>query len=93
MTIYNGSRYENSYIDFFAVKNGGDENPTVFYDFPDIGLLSYYEHVYVDGERLDSIAQTYYERPSLWWLILDHNPEIKDMFDIPVGTKLRIPRV
>lgn len=93
MTIYTGSRYEYSLIDFFAVKPGGAENPTVFYDFPDIGYLSYYTHTYVTGERLDQLAYKYYKRPGLWWLIMDHNPEIKNPFSITPGTLLRIPRV
>jgi len=93
MTIYVGSRYEFSLVDFFSTTPNGDENPTVFYDFPDIGELTYYEHTVVQGERLDQIANQYFRRSSMWWLILDHNPEISDIFDIPAGTILRIPRV
>lgn len=93
MTIYTGSRYEYSLIDYFSVKVGGNENPTIFYDFPDIGYLEYYSHIYKGGERLDQIAFKYYKRPGLWWLIVDHNPELNDPFDIKPGTILRIPNV
>lgn len=93
MTIYIGSRYEFSLVDFFSTTVGGDENPVVFYDFPDIGELTYYEHTVVTGERLDQIANKYFRRSAMWWLILDHNPEVVDIFNIPAGTILRIPRV
>lgn len=91
MSIYIGSRYEYSLIDFFAVKPGGNENPTVFYDFPDIGILNYQLHTWQDGERLDSLANDYYQRPGLWWKIMNANPEIDNPFDIKPGTILRIP--
>ena len=42
MTIYLGSRYEPSFVDFVSTVPNGDENPIVFYDFPDIGTLTYY---------------------------------------------------
>jgi hypothetical protein len=93
MTIYLGSRYEPSLIDFISTTPGGNENPIVFYDFPNLGTLTYYEHTVLQGERLDQIANKYYNRSGVWWIILDHNPEIKDVLDIPAGTKLRIPRV
>lgn len=93
MTIYVGSRYEFSLIDFFATKQGGGENPVVFYDFPDIGTLSYYDHTVVEGERLDTIANKYYRRSGMWWIILDYNPEVTNPTDIKPGTILRIPRV
>lgn len=93
MTIYLGSRYEPSFVDFVSTVPNGDENPIVFYSFPDIGTLSYHEHVYKEGERLDQLGNKYYNRSSMWWIILDHNPEIKDILNIPAGTVLRIPRV
>ncbi len=91
MTIYAGSRYEFSLVDFFSVRVGESENPTVFYDFPDLGTLQYFSHVVQKGERLDQIAFEYYKRPGMWWYIMDHNPEIVDPLSIPPGTILRIP--
>jgi hypothetical protein len=93
MTIYIGSRYDDSIVDFFSVTPNGPENPTVFYDFPDLGFLSFFTHTYVSGERLDQIAHRYYRRPSMWWYILDYNPEISDPLNIAPGTLLRIPNV
>jgi len=93
MTIYLGSRYEYATIDFFATKSGGDENPTVFYSVSNLGKVTYWTHTYKTGERLDQISNKYYNKPELWWLIAEYNPEVKDFMNIPANTKLRIPRV
>jgi hypothetical protein len=93
MTIYSGSRYEYSLIDFFSTKLQGDENPTVFYTMTDMGVVSYYEHVYGQGERLDLLATKYYGTPQFWWVIAEYNPEIIDFTNIPAGTTIRVPRV
>lgn len=93
MPIYQGSRYEYSTIDYISTNANEDAYPVVFYQFSDIGLVSYYEHTYVEGERLDEIAFQYYKRPSSWWYILENNPEITDALNIPPGTVLRIPNV
>lgn len=93
MSIYKGSRYEYSDIDFFKTSFDGEVNPVVFYTFSTLGLISYWTHTYVEGERLDQIATKYYKRPEFWWYIPEFNPEISDFNNIPAGTKLRIPNV
>lgn len=93
MTIYKGSRYENSTIDFFSVTDGGDLKPTVFYEFPNLGYVEYYEHTYQAGERLDSISYKYYKRSGFWWLIAVYNPQVSDFTNIAPGTVLKIPNV
>ena len=93
MGIFQGSRYEYSVIDFVAVDTDADANAVVFYEKDDIGLLAYVEHTYTQGERLDVIANKYYRRPDLWWIILDANPQINDPLSIKPGTVLRIPNV
>lgn len=93
MSIYKGSRYEYSTIDFFKVKTNGDSNPVVFYKFSPLGVVEYWSHTYMQGERLDQIANQYYNRPGFWWLIPEYNPEIEDFNNIDPGTVLRIPNV
>lgn len=93
MAIYSGSRYEYSLIDFFSTELNGDENPTVFYTMTDMGVVSYYEHVYGRDERLDLLATKYYGTPQFWWVIAEYNPEITDFTNIPAGTVIRVPRV
>lgn len=93
MTIFKGSRYEYSIIDYVATKPNANENPIVFYETSNLGLVTYYEHIYTEGERLEQIANKYYKRPDYWWIIPEFNPEVEDFFNIPAGTVLRIPNV
>jgi nucleoid-associated protein YgaU len=93
MTIYKGSRYEYSTIDYVSIDEAGASNPIVFYQFSDLGLISFYQHTYVNGERLDGIANKYYKNSEYWWIIPEFNPEIKDFTNITPGTVLRVPRV
>lgn len=93
MSIYKGSRYEYSTIDYFTTMLNGPEKPVVFYTFSNLGLTNYWEHVYVQGERLDEIAFKYYNRPEYWWIIPEYNPELTDLNNITPGTVLRIPNV
>jgi phage tail protein X len=92
MSIYQGSRYEYSVVDFVSVTTEGDENPIVFYEFPDVGTLYYNEYEVKENDRIDLISYKYYRKTDLWWYILDYNPEITDPTNIPAGTVLRIPR-
>jgi hypothetical protein len=91
--IFKGSRYEYSTVDFFSPKTTKSEQPVIFYTFSTLGRLSYWEHQYVQGERLDQIAAKYYQNPKSWWLIPEYNPEIVDFTAITPGTILRIPNV
>lgn len=93
MSIYQGSRYEFSVVDFVAIEEDADANAVVFYEFEDIGTITYREHTYRQGERLDNIAFDYYQDPALWWFILDVNPEIVDPTNIKPGAVIRIPNV
>lgn len=93
MSIYKGSRYEYSTIDFFKTTVDGASNPVVFYELSSLGFVQYWTHIYVQGERLDQIAHHYYGRSKFWWLIPEYNPEIEDFNNIEPGTPLRIPNV
>lgn len=93
MSIYKGSRYEYSTVDWVATELNGAENPIVFYAFTNFNRVSYYEHLYVNGERLDQLSSKYYKTPRFWWMIAEANPQIDDFTNIKEGTLLRIPRV
>ena len=96
MGIYKGSRYEYSTIDYVATDPTDTtytEKPLVLYVFSSLGLVNYWEHVYVQGERLDQIAYKYYKRPEYWWIIPEFNPDIDDVLNITPGKVLRIPNV
>lgn len=93
MTIYLGSRYETSLVDFISLSSSGDGFPVVFYEFSSLGQLTYSEYRWKAGDRLDQLAMTFYRDPEKWWIIAETNPEVLDIQNIPPGTVLRIPSV
>jgi len=50
-------------------------------------------YIYVNsGDRLDLLAQRYYNDTRYWWVIASNNEGIGNgTFSIPPGTRLRIP--
>lgn len=92
MTIKRGSRYEYATIDFVQKTENGDLIPVLFYTLDLLNTLSYTEYTWKDNDRLDLLAYEAYGKPSFWWVIIEHNPEIKDLENIEPGTVLRIPR-
>ncbi len=81
-------RYENSTI---LTKNYRPYYKGKFY--PNIPLSE--SDVYVIttvGDRLDSLAYSYYNDPTLWWVIsmANNNATRGAMYPVP-GTQLRIP--
>jgi len=93
MAIYLGSRYENSTVDFLAYRSTEAAAPVVFYQFPEIGEITYSEYTWQEGDRMDQVASKFYRYPELWWLVAQNNPQIDDHQKIPAGTVLRIPIV
>ena len=89
-----GSRYSKSPL-FTENENGGK----IFRGVrsrkitPAKGVI---EHVLAKDERLDLIALQYYNDSSLWWRIVDANPDIVFAGDLMVadrvGTVIVIPR-
>jgi len=51
----------------------------------------FYTYEWVDGDRLDTLANKFLGNPQLWWKIMDLNPEIIDPTSIAPGTLLRLP--
>lgn len=93
MTIYLGSRYEGSVVDFVAVNHADNINPVVFYYFDPSGPLTYSTYLWTDGDRLDNLAFKVYGQADMWWLIMDYNPKIVDPYTIAPGTVIKVPRV
>jgi hypothetical protein len=44
-----------------------------------------------EGDRLDLMANTFYNDPHLWWIIADANNLGKGSLIIPPGLQIRIP--
>ena len=93
MAIYRNSRYSYSKIDYVQTALTDYPKPIVFYQIGYSSPFSYYEHVYIEGERLDQISLQYYNVPTLWWYIAQNNPSITNFNKLIPGTVLRIPHV
>lgn len=93
MTIFSGSRYEQSTVDYFTKVPDGQPTAIVFYTPDSLTGVKYTHHTFVEGDTLISMSWRYYGRPDLWWGFLEYNPEIQDPFNIPPGFILRVPNV
>lgn len=89
----NDSRYYDSVVDYFTTTVDGENAPVMFYDFSDLGTLSYVNYLWKEGDRLDALAAQYFSFPTRWWVIAEFNPKISDWLNVTPGTIIRIPRV
>ena len=92
MAIYKTSRYNNSDIDYVSTTENGDITASVFYEFSELGRLTWTDYTWKSGDRLDLVAFRFYSNPHGWWLIAEANPEVEDVLNIRAGTVLRIPK-
>ena len=63
--------------------------------YPEIPLS--FNDIYVlttAGDRLDNIANQFYEDVDLWWIISTANPDVirRDSFNLKPGLEIRIPQ-
>ena len=45
-----------------------------------------------DGQRLDTLANTYYGDPGMWWIIAQANSITGGTLFVPPGKQIRIPQ-
>ena len=85
----NASRYKN--LRTIQDDDGKIYHETWFQKVIEHTAEDQYFTVTIDEQnRLDIIALKYYNTPRYWWVIALAN-YIIDPFDVPIGTKLRIP--
>lgn len=90
--IYESSRYADGTIYTAFDSRTGQYQKAVRRVFPD-NTAEFYTYVWVEGDRLDNIAQRLYSNSESWSLIMDYNPEIFDALNIAPGTPIRMPNV
>lgn len=88
--IYTNSRYANGKIFKAYDSRNNSYQTTVFRTFPD-GVANFYYYVWADRDRMELVAFRLLGSQDRWWELMDYNPEIGDPFDIPVGTRIRVP--
>ena len=44
-----------------------------------------------EGDRLDNLANEFYEDPRLWWILAEANELGKGSMKVPPGKQIRIP--
>lgn len=91
MTIFEGSRYEESDVVLIA-GNDGVVRQTI-QPTPEVrqGPLNFSFYTVVEGDRIDTLALKFLGDGELWWMIAAYNPQ-KSFYDwLPVGQVLRIP--
>jgi len=96
MTIYADSRYANPVTNADGtIPKAWDEHRQAYHvmilrNWP-VYATKFYTYEWVDGDRLDTLANKFLGNPQLWWKIMDLNPEIIDPTSIAPGTLLRLP--
>jgi len=89
--IDNTGRYAGGIVGNVYDKRSTSASTYVYRKFDVPFDISYAEHRFREGDRLDVIAAKLYGDPKLWAKIMDINPEIADPFYIKPGTVVRIP--
>ena len=86
-------RYQNIRIKAFS-KSSGKKQYYSQIRYPDVPLSS--TDLYIKtkmGDRLDLLADEYYDDERMWWVISISNPDIirKDSYYLKPGLEIRIP--
>jgi nucleoid-associated protein YgaU len=93
--IFTNSRYFTGPLSQMYVYRNNKDTPTISVSraFPPGRTIKYSIYTWADGDSASQIADTYLGDASLWWKIMDANPEVHDAFHILPGTAIRIPNV
>jgi nucleoid-associated protein YgaU len=89
--IVRGSRYENAAPVKVKTTDGSYRYAVYTQRSLMTEQVAFVYRTTMAGDRLDNLADVYYGKSTLWWVIAKANPEIMYPDDIPPGTVLRIP--
>lgn len=90
MTIYTNSRYAGQTV-LRVLNSDGVTYPTIYYSAPS-PPIRYLHYKVVLGDRLDNLANKFFNDPTLWWFIAQANPEIFYPDQLLPGSIIRIPQ-
>ena len=67
--------------------------PTIYTDVLTEVHRTFSYHAVVDGERIEHIANRFYQDPGLWWKIAEANRGILYFGELEPGTLLKVPHL
>jgi hypothetical protein len=88
--IYTDSRYANGIVVRSFDSRKAIFEITLFRQFSE-STSKFFYYTWTQRDRIDLVANELLGDPTVWWVIMDYNPEISNPLDIPIGTVLRIP--
>lgn len=89
--IFLDSRYNDATITRIYDSRTATYQLTAYRSWPLVSVPFFY-YEWQETDRLENLALRYLGKPSLWWQIMDVNPEIINPVSIEPGTQIRIPR-
>lgn len=89
--IYKGSRYSRTEVIAPENAEGGTLRVLEIREIPE--TTGVFEHIVSEGERLDHLANRFYNDAKKYWLILDANLEELNPFHLlKPGRRIRVPQ-
>lgn len=87
--ISTSSRYVDSQL--VTIDNNGNNVVVIVPGVQESYTFTYVNYLVNGGDKVDQIANSFYNDPTQWWRIADANPEILDWTFLQAGTLIRIP--
>jgi hypothetical protein len=88
--IYTDSRYADGIVVRSFDSRKLTYEVTLFRQFEESSSRFFY-YTWTQRDRIDLVANELLGDPTLWWVIMDYNPEIANPLNIEIGAVLRIP--
>lgn len=90
--IFTDSRYATGILTQTTDARTGQPTLAVLRQTPE-AITEFTYYTWTQRDRVDLLADRFLGDPSLWWVIMDFNPEQLNPMTIPVGSLIRIPNV
>jgi hypothetical protein len=87
--IFKGSRYQN--VGTYSATDASGATVTALRIRFIPPTPAGFRHLFLDGQRLDVLAYTYYRNPEKSWLIADANTEMDPEDLLEPGRRIAIP--
>lgn len=91
MAISRTSRYLRNEVALVKDRHGRLQQ-TVLRRVPEDQKLRVSDYLWRAGERVDTVAATYYGSESSWWMYAEANPNMLDWTNPDPGFSLMVPR-